>query len=397
VIAYEYPWPTNSGSRIRLANTLYGLSRCGPTDLFAIVSDRRADFEDAPAETGIHRHTRIAVRDTTSATAMARSAVLGSAPFEIPLNERAHVSKAVSEFATERYDLVWCFRVRAWVLAGEPRIAPTVVDLDDLEDQKIRARIALGGGANRSLTERARQYLATALWRVDARRWSRLHHRIGLRAAATVVCSEIDAQRASIEGVRVIPNGYDAPADPVGHLQVGSPPTIVFHGTLRYPPNADAARYLVEQVLPRLEVLVPGVRVRLVGLASPEVSKLESPNVTLTGQVPDVTTELSRADLVVVPLRFASGTRVKILEAFAHRIPVVSTTCGAEGLGVSDGVHILLADDPDSLARACARALSDLFLREHMVAAAHELFTSKYRSESMRAEVASLAKELSGR
>jgi glycosyltransferase involved in cell wall biosynthesis len=73
--------------------------------------------------------------------------------------------------------------------------------------------------------------------------------------------------------------------------------------------------------------------------------------VTLTGQVPDITDELARADIVIIPLRYGSGTRVKILEAFAHRIPVVSTTMGAEGLEVEPGTHLLVADDPDAIAR----------------------------------------------
>ena len=75
-------------------------------------------------------------------------------------------------------------------------------------------------------------------------------------------------------------------------------------------------------------------RIRLVGVSNPALSSLgDRPGVTIVGQVPDIEVELARADLVVVPLRFGSGTRLKVLEAFAQRVPVVSTTLGAEGLG----------------------------------------------------------------
>jgi glycosyltransferase involved in cell wall biosynthesis len=319
-------------------------------------------------------------------------------PFELPLGQRSRVSRALAEFVTGSYDLVWCFRVRAWVLAGEPALAPSVVDLDDLEDQKIRARLSSAQADESDALSRLRHVLGAAFWSADARRWQRLHERIASRSSATVVCSELDATRSAIPRVRVIPNGYEPPDHPVGHLEVRSPPTVLFHGTLRYPPNADAARFLVEDVSPRLRALVPDVRIRLAGLASDAVAALDHPpEVTVVGQVPDITTELASADVVVVPMRFASGTRVKILEAFAHRVPVVSTTCGAEGLGVQDGVHLLIADEPDSLARALAASLTDSQLREKLVTNAHAIFVCNYRSESIREMVTALAKEVAGR
>jgi len=99
---------------------------------------------------------------------------------------------------------------------------------------------------------------------------------------------------------------------------------------------------------------------------------------------------------VVVPLRFASGTRIKILEAFAHRIPVVSTTVGAEGFDAEHDVHLLVADEPDSLARACAAALTDHALRERLVEEAAKLFWTRYRSSVTSDAVAALAQEVAG-
>ncbi len=90
--------------------------------------------------------------------------------------------------------------------------------------------------------------------------------------------------------------------------------------------------------------------------------------------MPDIATELARADLVVVPVRYGSGTRLKILEAFAQRMPVVSTTLGAEGLGAEDGVHLLLGDTAPALAEACARLLREPALRQAVVSRAQELF-----------------------
>ena len=87
------------------------------------------------------------------------------------------------------------------------------------------------------------------------RRWTRLYRRAGQRTTTTVVCSRIDADRAEAAGlqrVAVVPNGYRLVDKPLGKVAVGSPPTILFQGTLRYPPNADAARYLIEDIRPTI-------------------------------------------------------------------------------------------------------------------------------------------------
>ena len=400
MVATEYPWPENSGSRMRLAATLEALGHCGEVELFCAVSQTRRDFEPPPPTPALARHLRLAIDDRPPGPAdLARCLVHPDAPFEMPLRAQGPVGRALGRFVHGAYDLVWFFQVRAWVLAHAAldASAPVVVDIDDLEDQKILARAALP-----PRPPQARGWLrhgAGSLWTVeDVRRWRRLHRTVAQRAAATVVCSELDARRAALPGVRVVRNGYRPPAHPVGRAKVGDPPVVVFQGTLRYAPNADAARFLVEDVGPRLRRLVPHVQVRLVGLPSPALAALDDPPaVVLTGQVPDITDELSRADLVVIPLRYASGTRVKILEAFAHRIPVVSTTMGAEGLEVTAGTHLLVADNPDAVAQACARLLEDDRLRQAVVDQAHALFVDRYRSAVVQREVVALAHEVAAR
>ncbi len=100
---------------------------------------------------------------------------------------------------------------------------------------------------------------------------------------------------------------------------------------------------------------------------------------TVVGRVPDMATELARADVVVVPVRFGSGTRLKILEAFAHRVPVVSTTIGAEGLGVEDRTHLLIADRPEEFADAIYRLRSSPTLHRRIVDAAEEFYARALR------------------
>jgi glycosyltransferase involved in cell wall biosynthesis len=117
----------------------------------------------------------------------------------------------------------------------------------------------------------------------------------------------------------------------------------------------------------------------------------------VVGRVPDIADELARADLVVVPIRFGSGTRLKILEAFAHRIPVVSTTLGAEGLDAEDGVHLLIADDATSMAVACARLLTDRSMRKALTLAAHALVVQRFQAELVEDIIADLARRTAAR
>jgi polysaccharide biosynthesis protein PslH len=112
--------------------------------------------------------------------------------------------------------------------------------------------------------------------------------------------------------------------------------------------------------------------------------------------VPEMEPELARADIAVVPLRIGSGTRLKILESFAHRIPVVSTTIGADGLDVEDGVHLLLADRPEEFARACRRLIEDQALVRRLVDAAEQRYLERYEWSAAKNRVQQLVGNLAG-
>ncbi len=396
VIAGEYPWPVNSGSRIRLATVLSGLARCGPTELFSIVPSKRTDFDPPTGIAGLARVGRIGFDDRTgSGLRLLRSVARPSMPLEVPWRDGPLASRAAARFMVGHYDLVWYFGIRPWVLVGGLGVAPTILDFVDLDDQKVEARRSIPRPPADGPAARLQRTAGRVTSDQEIRRWRRLHRQAGERVDMTVVCSELDAERATAGGVprvSVIPNSYPRVEHPRGRVAVASPPTVLFPGTLRYPPNADAAGFLAGEVGPLRRTLVPDVRIRLVGRGTEALSGLDDPpRLTMVGQVEDIEAELAGADLIVVPLRFGSGTRLKILEAFAHRLPVVSTTLGAEGLGVEDGVHLLLGDTPADLAAACARLLTDETLREALTSRAHQHYLDRFESQMVEGRIASLA------
>jgi glycosyltransferase involved in cell wall biosynthesis len=141
---------------------------------------------------------------------------------------------------------------------------------------------------------------------------------------------------------------------------VPPPPTsdLLFVGHFGHPPNPDAARFLLRDVVPRLG---RPVRIRIVGRSIPPDLGALGPAgaTTIVGPVPDLRPELAGAAVVVAPVRFGTGMRGKVVEALAMARPVVTTTLGAEGLGATAGRHLLVADGAEGFAAAVRRLLDD--------------------------------------
>jgi glycosyltransferase involved in cell wall biosynthesis len=151
---------------------------------------------------------------------------------------------------------------------------------------------------------------------------------------------------------------------------------LVFSGSMNWAPNVDGVTYFCEAILPLILAREPGCRVTIVGRTPPPaITKLAEshPNVSVTGTVADIRPYLWGAKVCIVPLRIGGGTRLKIYEAMAAGVPVVSTSVGAEGLPVTHGENVLLADEPRAFAEACLELLADGAKRQRMSAKAYEL------------------------
>ncbi|HYP28471.1 MAG TPA: glycosyltransferase [Blastocatellia bacterium] len=155
---------------------------------------------------------------------------------------------------------------------------------------------------------------------------------------------------------------------------------VVFVGSMDYHANVDAAVRFVREAWPSLREQRPGLVFSVVGRnPAPEVRALaRCPGVEVTGTVDDVRPYYRDALAEVVPLRIGGGSRLKILEAMAAGVPVVSTRLGAEGLAVIDGRNILLADTPEGQSRAILSLSEDQSLRQHFAQAGRALVRSRY-------------------
>jgi glycosyltransferase involved in cell wall biosynthesis len=141
-------------------------------------------------------------------------------------------------------------------------------------------------------------------------------------------------------------------------------------GTLHYPPNADGIRWFVREVFPLVKQYIPDVTLTIAGRNPPGEFHLFSQEsggaITITGYLPDLHPFLEESALIVVPVRAGSGLRVRILEAFAQAMPVVTTTVGLEGIDAQPGRDVLVGDTPQEFAAAVTRLLEDESLQAQL-------------------------------
>ena len=157
-------------------------------------------------------------------------------------------------------------------------------------------------------------------------------------------------------------------------------PSIYLAGTF-WPdsPMENAARWMINEILPLVFRVIPEVHFVIVGKGSDQVmADIHDPRITITGKLPTVLTYLCHVDVALVPLKFESGTRFKIIEAGACKVPLVSTTLGAEGIPVKDGEHLLIADEPEAFAEAIVRLLKDRELANRLALNCHRLINECY-------------------
>ena len=197
-------------------------------------------------------------------------------------------------------------------------------------------------------------------------------------ADARAMCSLYGATR-----VCSIPTGVD--------INYFAPPRditpsrdLVFLGAMDWRPNIDGVNWFIGHVLPLIRERRPDCSLAVVGRCpAAEIHRLagSDQHIQVTGTVDDVRPYLWSSAVSIVPLRIGGGTRLKIYEAMAAKIPVVSTSVGAEGLDIRDGENIAIADSPPQFAQACVALLDDFGARRRMAANAWEMIAACYSWE----------------
>ena len=212
-----------------------------------------------------------------------------------------------------------------------------------------------------------------------ARRWER---QVLSKAAAIVAVTESDAKTLSALSGRpahVVSNGVDTRG--FAHVQPDAASrTVLFVGNYEYAPNVDAVEWALTEVWPRVWPLVPDARFRICGHGLPEAwrQRFTDPRIEWLGYVPDLTEVQSRSAAFLAPLRYGGGSKLKVLEAMAASLPLISTAEGLSGLNATAGVHALVADTPEAIAQAIAHTLANPASARAMGLAAREHVTQQF-------------------
>ena len=187
----------------------------------------------------------------------------------------------------------------------------------------------------------------------------------------------------------VVPTGVDtAFFAPVPAESTVRRAHLVFTGSMDWLPNEDGMLYFVRDILPRIRQVEPETTLSIIGRApTPAVKRLaDQPGIEVTGRVDDVRPHIASGSVYVVPLRIGGGTRLKIFEAMAMGKAVVSTTVGAEGLPVTHGQDVLIADEPARFAQAVVHMIRDVDDRRRLERAARQLVVDKYDWSAVAAD-----------
>jgi glycosyltransferase involved in cell wall biosynthesis len=377
LLAPEPPYPPSGGGAIRSASLLEYLGRRYALDV-AVFHEPGAPDPAEAIPPGLARSVRVLRLPRHSKRPLARVArTAGRLVRGIPpLNDRfaGFGSELAAFLEGRRYEVAvvehfWC--APYWQQVA-PHAKAVFLDLHNIESVLMARRAAVAG------------FPAGFVFRRFHRAALRLEQTWLPRFHTLLAVSENDAallrRVCPAARVHVYPNALPESPRP----NVAEQHMIAFSGNLAYDPNADAVRYFRSRIWPWLRDRWPNLVWRLIG-KNPEAVRRHvrgDSRILLSGPPEDAIKSLAEAQVAIVPLRVASGTRVKILEAWAAGRPVVATSIGAEGLPAKDREHLWIADQPAHFAEAVSALLESASLRERLGRAGRRLLETEFTWEA---------------
>jgi glycosyltransferase involved in cell wall biosynthesis len=358
IVASELPYPPTAGNRIRTLNLALRLAL---RHRITLIAHRNAEAEQATRFLGEHGIQSVLVNRTVPAksglTFYARLVANLASP--LPYSVASHSSEALRNAVRTFPDRK---RVDLWQ-------AEATALIDALDDLGGAPKVVIAHNVESLIWQRYFEVEPNPLrrWYIKRqwRKFERFERRALAAASRVVAVSNQDAglirEQFGGQRVDVVDNGIDR-----GYFEAvqanRDPRQILFLGSFDWRPNLDAVEFLLDHVFPAVRAAEPSARLCLVGRNPPEALVRHArtlDGVDLYANVPDVRPFLAQSGVMVVPLRIGGGSRLKILEALATGLPVVSTSVGAEGLELVAGRDYIAADQPGAMAGELVGCLRD--------------------------------------
>ena len=376
------PYPLDTGAKIRTCNILSGYAGRYDVDVLHF-SDPGVDEKWLAAAKTIGVRSVLGVdnpaMNQSVTLAQFATAVLKGLPVSSVKYIRKDFSNQFMNMAAEGYEVVHVDTIHlAGVLVALKRLPSPPLTI--INAHNVECQIA---GRMKELESSLPRKIALS---VHARNMARFEMRAFALADMVLAVSEEDRDRidamAGVPGKAIlVENGVDENYYTPGMDQEIDLNSLVFVGSMDWLPNVDGVKWFVTEILPLIRMQCPQAQLTIVG-RSPhaDVADLHSPEhgVMVTGTVDDVRPYVRAASVVVVPLRFGGGTRLKILEAFAMKKAVVSTLLGAEGIQCQNGQHLCIENEAQVFAHACLKLMGDVATRDALGEKGHSLALSQY-------------------
>lgn len=341
-LTHHSPWPTLSGGRVRDAQLVHHLTAYADLEVVAIT---RTPVSDAEALSDCHL-------PGLSVTLFEDESSPSPAPSRDSRAARHHLHRLMAEDAFDVIHVEGHYLVH---LLPEDAANRTVLVEHNVESSLLDQRAALDGDAYLAS-------LAGELRRQEQAAWRRCRYVVALSssdgAAISMAAPDVD--------IRVIGNGWDHVAQRRPRTGTASnrikAPRLLFFGNFAYSPNRDGLSWLLDEVFPRVRGQLGDAYLALAGANMDTLLLRKVANVRgieVIGWVPDITTELDRADVVVCPLRIGGGMKVKTIEALRRGCALVSTSIGVQGLSPEQRAATLVADDAETFTEHVVRVCTD--------------------------------------
>lgn len=371
VVLPRFPWPLDKGDKLRAYHQVVELSKRHEIYLFA-VSHRRVEPEQVEALEPYCREIRVVHLNRFVCGLNILRNWFSSKSLQMGCWNTKHSKRACKAFAREvKPDVVYSQMVRTMPLVARLPY-PKVMDFQDALSMNTERRMEQSRGLWHYLLHFEFKMLRSSEYKA-----------FSVFDALTII-SEVDSEAIPHKKngeIHIVPNGVDFDYFNTNALTRSDVNvfSLCFCGNMAYAPNVDAARYLVNEVMPLVWSRIPSATLLLAGAdPKPSVRALASKLVTVSGRLDDIREAYASSQIFVAPMRLGSGLQNKLLEAMAMRLPCVTTSIANTPLGAVDGQEILVGDTPEALADAIVRLLESQELRDSIAAAGNRFVTTHY-------------------
>lgn len=371
-VAEEVPWPLDRGDRIRAYHLLRGMGKKHKVTVICFDNGDNAGERVNAIKHICERIVLIPLSVHQMYLNILRHPLL---PVTTGARASGSMRRKINELIRrEQFDLVYVYQLKMAWQAEKITLTPKIIDYTDALSLYKKRLAGYAGGFEK-------------WWHTfEAARLLQYEKKTVKRCTMGFFASDEDnkylKQYAPHANLEVLPNGVDTDYFVHGSGVPGNginaeEKAIIFFGNFEYPPNVDGLKYFLNDIFPSIREKAPGCNLYVVGKKPPEWAK-ETDKIIVTGYVEDIREYLQKAAVVICPIRFGAGTRIKILEAMAMGKPVVSTSLGCEGIDVNPGQNIEVADEPGEFVLKTVNLLEDIMLRNKIGQEARILVEKKY-------------------